>query len=118
MKTIFVPLSITLLLSTAILGQDESVTFSGEHRVLLSIPAASQHFDFDGEMKEPRAETDLELQVDRSDITLHAGLRVKSHLMLSGSQQQRFTWFPLENSVTLQKGLFSGTLGYQYFSWG
>lgn len=118
MKKIVVPFSISLLFAATVFGQDESVTFSGEHRALLSIPVAKQHFDFDGEAKEPRVESDLKLEASRSDIKLHAGLRVKSRLMLSGAQQERFTLFPLENSLTLEKGKFNATLGYQYFSWG
>lgn len=112
--TLFVSLST----GGVLFAQDDDITFSGEHRAWLSIPAAKQHSDFEGELKPPRIETDLELEATRSNISLHAGIRAKSLLMLSESQRERFSWYPLENSLTIESGRLSTTLGYQYFSWG
>jgi len=111
-------LIVSLSMGGALFAQDEDITFSGEHRAGLSIPAAKQHFDFEGELKSPRMETDLELEAARSNVSLHAGIRVKSLLVRSESQSERFSWYPLENSLTIETGRLSTTLGCQYFSWG
>lgn len=99
-------------------AQDEGISISGEHRAIMPVPASDRYFDYNGELKMPRIENDIDLKVQHSEVTLRAGLRLKTRLVKTPTQTDRFVVYPLENNVTLEHGPLRASLGYQYYSWG